>query len=154
MANNNSFLQAWFKGFSASLDLISTAERQKVFAQCGKACSEYSTKELYTNSWAESDGNLSKCVRLIQEQLAPDVLYEPVDEAGIPANKCFDVVYSHCACPLVAENFMSSPVLCECSRQKLLHNWESVVGKGNVGVETKQTIIGGSSTCVMRVTFR
>ncbi|MCL2810322.1 MAG: hypothetical protein FWD25_00315 [Clostridia bacterium] len=57
------------------------------------------------------------------------------------------LTYRYCACDLVRDGFMSTPLLCECSRQSLLYNWEAVLGEQRVEVELLQSILGGGDCC-------
>ncbi len=148
------FLESWFKGFSNYLDALVSTERQKLMQHCGKACAESFVLSIYKKAWAESKGDINACIRMVLEGLAPEVMYEPVEEDGVPTDKCYDVVYTHCLCELVNNKFIDTPLQCECSRQNLLYIWETLLGKGNVSVEMKKTILGGDSCCVFRVTFR
>ena len=148
------FLESWFKGFSNYLDSLVSTERQKLMQHCGKACAESFILGVYQKAWAESKGDINACIRMILEELAPEVMYEPVEEDGVPSDKCYDVVYTHCLCELVNSKFIDTPLQCECSRQNLLYVWETLLGKGNVSVEMKKTILSGDSCCVFRVTFR
>lgn len=150
----NEYLKAWFKGFSNSLELISTAERQKVMCQCGKSWAEAEILSVYQQAYNASGGDLMKTIRLLQDAFSPNIIYEPVDEFGIPEGKCFDVMYFCCVCDLVKARYVDSPFFCESTKQSLLFVWEELVGKGNVSVETKQTILNGSNSCIFRVTFR
>lgn len=147
-------LSAWFKGFEAALEVLASDERKKLMAHCGKSYASLSLEAIFKKSWEESNNNLPQCIRLIQKCCAPEFLYEPVDEPGVPEEKCYDVIIPHCTCALVTEGFVSNPLMCECTKEMFLSAWESVFGKGNVSVEKKQTILGGASTCILRCTFR
>ncbi|MCQ2579548.1 MAG: hypothetical protein MJ159_02485 [Treponemataceae bacterium] len=148
------FLDYWFSGFSDYLDVLVLPERQKLMAHCGKACADSYVMQIYQDAWKSSSGNITACIRLVHEKLAPDIIYEPVDESGVPSGKSFDVMYTHCRCELVNNKYISTPLQCECSRQNLLYIWETLLGKGNVSVERKKTILSGDSCCIFRVTFR
>ncbi len=148
------YLKTWFKGFSNSLELLATAERQKIMCQCGKAWAEEEILGVYRQAYKAAGGDLMKTIRLLQDAFSPDIIYEPVDESGIPENKCFDVMYFRCVCELVKAKYVESPFFCESTRQSLLFVWEELVGKGNVSVETKQTILNDANSCIFRITFR
>ena len=148
------YLKAWFKGFSASLENLTTSERQKIMCQCGKTCAEEEILSVYKDAFKASNGNLIKTVRIVQDYFSPNIMYEPVDEFGVPENKCFDVIYFSCVCTLVNKKYVNNSFFCESTKQSLLFVWEELVGKGNVSVETKQTILNGSNSCIFRITFR
>jgi hypothetical protein len=61
--------------------------------------------------------------------------------------KTVELTYQHCACDLVQNGYVNTPLLCECSRQSLLYNWEAVFGEGKVEVELLQSILGGGDCC-------
>jgi len=154
MIKQKQFLNFWFKGISSYVDALVSPERQKFMQHCGKACADSCDMQIYQKAWAVSQGNLTSCIRQVHKKLTPEVIYVLVDEFGIPAEKCFDVMYTHCRCALVNNKFVETPLQCECSRQNLLYIWESLLGKGNVSVERKQTILSGDKYCVFRITFR
>ena len=52
--------------------------------------------------------------------------------------------YPCCYCDLYNMGYLSSPILCECSRLNLIANFESVMGKGCVEVTLLQSILGGA----------
>ena len=154
MSEQNPFFLSWFKGFSNYLDALVSPERQKLMQHCGKACADSFIMQVYKNAWTEAKGDIAACIRIVLESLSPDVIYEPVEEDGLPSDKCYDVMYPHCLCELVNQHYIDTPLQCECSRQGLLYVWESLLGKGNVSVETKKTILSGDKCCIFRITFR
>lgn len=154
VAKQKQFLDFWFNGFSNYLEALVSPERQKLMQHCGKACADSFIMQVYKNAWTESKGDIAACIRITLETLSPDVIYEPVEEDGLPSDKCYDVIYPHCLCELVNKKYIETPLQCECSRQNLLYVWESLLGKGNVSVETKKTILSGDKCCIFRITFR
>ena len=64
-----------------------------------------------------------------------------------------EIRYSRCGCDLVRDGKVSSPALCACSVASCRKNWETVLGKGSVSVELKESILRGDGRCILIVTI-
>ena len=71
----NEYLKAWFKGFSNSLELISTAERQKIMCQCGKSWAEAEILSVYQQAYNASGGDLMKFADVARQNGARRILF-------------------------------------------------------------------------------
>jgi len=140
MEDRPTFLQHWFKGFEKSMACMPEADRNAVWKACGRACSDSYTKQIYLETYAHAKNINDFCARLKERFPEMDISLSG-DGAYV------QLTYRYCACDLVRDGYMSTPLLCECSRQSLLYNWEAVLGEQNVEVELLQSILGGGDCC-------
>ena len=134
------FLEYWFAGFNKSIELLDDEAREKIFRECGKACSDSYTKQIYIDEYNSSD-SLGDFLERLKVRF-PEVSFKVIKD-----NEIIELTYNFCACDLVKNEYITSPLMCECSRQSLLYNWSSVFGEGNIEVELKQSILEGKPNC-------
>ena len=136
----DTFFKHWFKGFERSIQNLDDENRTNIFKECGQSCSDSYTMKIYIDEYNASvdfDDFLSRLkVRF------PEVGFNIIKEGEI-----IELTYSFCACDLVKNEYIKSPLLCECSKQSLLYNWGSVFGEDKVTVELKQSILAEDSCC-------
>ena len=137
---SDAFLRHWFKGLERSLCRMTEEDRNAVWRECGKACSDSYTKQVYVDAYARSE-NIRGFLARLQDAL-PEMDFCLSDN-----DRSIHLTYRFCACDLVRKGYVNTPLLCECSRQSLLHNWEAVLGEGRVEVELLQSILGGGNRC-------
>ena len=111
-----------------------------IWKECGRACSDSYTKQIYVETYALCENIRDFCARLKERFPEMDICVS--GDGGY-----IQLTYRYCACDLVRDGFMSTPLLCECSRQSLLYNWEAVLGEQRVEVELLQSILGGGDCC-------
>ena len=134
------FLKYWFGGFQSALNHIDEASRSTVFKECGKACSDSFTRQVYLDAKrsAQDDEEFFAALKKTFSEL----------EIETKEKNCrYEVRYKFCACDLVKQGFMNTPQLCECSRSSLLYNLESVWGEGHAEVILIESILGGAPCC-------
>lgn len=141
----DNFFKYWFNGFQTSLDQIDDISRKQILKECGKACSNSYTKQVYLNA----KNNSSNEEQFIEElkKAFPEIIIEIIEKEHL-----YHINYKFCACDLVNKNYINTAYICECSRNSLLYNWETIFGEGNVNVELVQTILQGASCCQFIVT--
>ena len=134
------FLDYWFIGFNKSIELLDDESRDNIFRECGKACSDSYTKQIYIDEYnaAESFDDFLNRLKI----RFPEVSFKVIEK-----NEIIELTYNYCACDLVNDGYITSPLMCECSRQSLLYNWSSVFGEGKVKVELLQSILEGKPCC-------
>jgi len=136
----SSFLHHWFKGFEKAVDRMPEPDRNAIWKECGRACSDSYTKQIYIDVYARSESLRDFCGHLKERFPEMDICLS--DDRG-----CVRIAYRYCACDLVRDGYISTPLLCECSRQGLLYNWEAILGEHKVEVELLQSILGGGDCC-------
>jgi hypothetical protein len=142
--NGDNFLKYWFNGFESSLNKMDDRDRGIIFEECGKACSNSYTREIYLNEYKSSSSIKEFLERLMLK--FPEIKYKIIKD-----NEIVEITYCYCACDLVKSGYITTPSLCECSRNSLLYNWESVLGRGKVKVKLLQSILNGSSSCKFEI---
>jgi hypothetical protein len=143
-AMGNNFLKYWFNGFEASLNKLDDKNREIIFEECGKACSNSYTRKIYLDEYKRST-SISEFLGYLKLRF-PEIKFKILKE-----NEIIELTYCYCACDLVKSEYITTPSLCECSKKSLLYNWESVLGKGRVEVKLLQSILNGSSSCIFQI---
>lgn len=141
------FLKYWFEGFERSIQGLDDEKRQSIFKECGKSCSDSYTKQIYIDEYKASQ-NIDEFLQRLKSKF-PEIEFRVIKE-----NEIFELIYNFCACDLVKNGYMKTPLLCECSRQSLLYNWGSVFGGDNVDVQLQQSILGGNTYCKFIIHIR
>ena len=139
------FLKHWFNGFQASLNEIDDTSRKKIFKECGKACSNSYTKQVYLDAKSNSS-NEEEFIEKLKKEF-PEIIIDVIEKEHL-----YHIKYKFCACDLVNRKYIDTPYICECSRNSLLYNWETILGEGNVKVELVQSILSGAPCCKFIVT--
>jgi len=138
------FLSHWFKGFEEALEQMDTPSRNALLTQCGKACSNSYSRQIYIEEYRGASGIPDFLLRL--KARFPESDFSMMDDG-----KTIELTYRYCACDLVTKGYLKTPLLCECSRQSLQYNWESALGPQGVTVELLQSILGGNDCCRFRI---
>ena len=132
------FLKEWFSGLIEGMEKINDETWPKVLEMTGRACARVHSGELFRKTW-ESTKNVDKFIIEINEAMGEEI-YKKLDNSTLSAS------YSKCKCPLVRYNLIDSPLLCECSPNWLMENFETILGKP-VSVKTEKTILRGAKNC-------
>ncbi|MHA2303925.1 MAG: hypothetical protein ACXACU_00945 [Candidatus Hodarchaeales archaeon] len=138
------FLKEWFSGLMKGIEKLNDETWPKILEMTGRACAQVHSGDIFKESWKNS-GNLDEFVRRINHKMNEEI-YQKIDETTIK------VSYSECKCPLVISGLIESPIICECSPNWLIENFEHIFGD-NVTVTTKQTILRGSKSCEFLVSL-
>ena len=132
------FLKEWFSGLMKGIERLNDETWPKILEMTGRACAQVHSIDMFKESWNNTN-NLDEFIDRINV-LMEEEIYQVIDESTIK------VSYSECKCPLVISGLIDSPVICECSPNWLMENFERILGN-NIAVTTKQTILRGSKTC-------
>jgi hypothetical protein len=136
------FLDYWFAGCMRGLEELDGPSRAKVLSECGKACAQSYTVQVF---------------REVKEKSADaDSFWRNLSARGsgskydkLAANT-IRATYNSCGCDLVRLGLVKSPALCECSAANLRENIEQSLGiPASVTVET--SILRGGKQCVLIV---
>ncbi|MCL2697195.1 MAG: hypothetical protein FWE74_03830 [Oscillospiraceae bacterium] len=145
MADN--FYKHWFKGFENFVVNLDDENRTNVFKECGRACSDSYTKQVYIEEYKKS-----KSIDDFLDRLK--VRFPEIGFNIMKKDEIIELKYSYCACDLVKNGYIKTALMCECSRQSLLYNWSSVFGEGNVTVQLHQSILEGKSCCKFTINLK
>ncbi len=138
------FLKDWFSGLMKGIEKLNDETWPKILEMTGRACAQVHSGDIFKESW-NNTRNLDAFVERINH-LNNEKIYQKISETTIK------VSYSECKCPLVISGLIESPIICECSPNWLMENFENIFGN-NVTVTTKQTILRGSKSCEFLVSL-
>jgi len=136
----DNFYKYWFYGFNKSIEQLDDEAREKIFKECGKACSDSYTKQIYIDEYKSSKSFDDFLDRL--KIRFPEVSFKVINE-----NEIIELTYNFCACDLVKNGYITSPLMCNCSRQSLLYNWGAVFGEEIIKVKMQQSILEEKANC-------
>ena len=124
---NDPFLKYWFEGFERSIQGLDDEARESIFKECGKSCSDSYTRQIYIDEY-QSSQNLEEYLFRLKARF-PEISFTVIKD-----NEIVELTYNFCACGLVRDGYIKTPLLCECSRQSLLYNWGSVFGSDKIKI--------------------
>ncbi|WP_455139819.1 hypothetical protein [Candidatus Hodarchaeum mangrovi] len=116
----------------------------KILEITGRACALVHSCDLFIENW-EKTKNLDEFLFLMNKKMKTET-YEKLDENSLI------VSYSECRCPLVTSGLVDSPIICECSPNWLIENFETILNT-SVAVTTISTILRGGKTCEFILSF-
>jgi hypothetical protein len=132
------FLTCWFSGLTNGLKSVDEAARNAILRECGKACAESYTADVFRDAWGQS-ADIEGFLALLAAKF-PEATYERLASGSIR------VRYSRCACDLVTEGLVKSSLICGCSAYNLKENFERAWGIP-VRVTLESSILQGAPQC-------
>ena len=140
------FLKSWFSGFEKGLKILPEEERNKLLCECGIACSESYSLDVYKKIWYNSN-SVSDFFALLNSG------FEDVSVIEVEKNTTYEIYYSTCLCDLYTQGYIKSGEFCECSRRSLLYNLNNIIPDSKVQVELVDSILRGGEKCILRITI-
>ena len=137
-------LSDWFKGFEKGIAKLTAEQREQFFSECGKHC--YS---------AERFRFIKSCMKRRMETWTfffseanelPGVRCETIEKGS-----AYDLYFIECTCGLHKQGYVSTPLLCECSRQSILYVLHSLWKNRKFNVSICGSILHGNPDCKMRI---
>ncbi len=125
---------------------LSGQGKEDVLSECGKACSESYTLELYRRIRKES-ADVEDFFKRLKSELPEIKVVEAV------RGQLYEIRYTECMCDLHKKGFVNCGAFCECSRQSLLYNLTQIFPDKSVRVELTDSILNGAPECVLRVSL-
>ena len=107
-------LSNWFKGFEDGIAKLSEEQRETFFRECGRNCVQCGTLQVYKDLYEQAAGDLDRFFAIADEQ--PGVRCETVEKDAV-----YNLYFLECTCELHKRGYVSTPLLCECSRQSILY---------------------------------
>lgn len=138
------FFCHWFRGFAEGMRGLTETERNKMFAACGRACSESYSLDVFRRLRART----VDCAGFF-EQLQNEI--PAIEVEALESGRVYEIRYRECLCDLRHEGLMDDPMLCECSRRSLLYNLSAVFPHERITVDLRGSILRGDEKCVLRV---
>ena len=106
-------LSDWFKGFEKGIACLSPEQRSAFFSECGKNCVDGGTLSIYRKLYEDVKGDMDVFFQLANG--LPGVKGEVVEKG-----KVYYLTFLECTCHLCKKGYVTTPMLCECSRQSVL----------------------------------
>ena len=137
-------LSDWFKGFEKGIARLSPEQRSAFFSECGKNCVDGGTLSIYRKLYEDAGGDMDVFFQLANG--LPGVKGEVVEKGRI-----YYLTFLECTCHLCKKGYVTTPMLCECSRQSVLYSLQSLWKGRDFQVKLCHSILQGESNCKMRI---
>ena len=137
-------LSDWFKGFEKGIARLSTEQRSAFFSECGKNCVDGGTLSIYRKLYEDAGGDMDVFFQLANG--LPGVKGEVVEKGRI-----YYLTFLECTCHLCKKGYVTTPMLCECSRQSVLYSLQSLWKGRDFQVKLCHSILQGKPNCKMRI---
>ena len=137
-------LSDWFKGFEKGIARLSPEQRSAFFSECGKNCVDGGTLSIYRKLYKDAGGDMDVFFQLANG--LPGVKGEVVEKGRI-----YYLTFLECTCHLCKKGYVTTPLLCECSRQSVLYSLQSLWKGRDFQVKLCHSILQGEPNCKMRI---
>ena len=137
-------LSDWFKGFEKGIAHLSPEQRSAFFSECGKNCVNGGTLSIYRKLYEDAGGDIDVFFQLANG--LPGVKGEVVEKG-----KVYYLTFLECTCHLCKKGYVTTPMLCECSRQSVLYSLQSLWKGQDFQVKLCHSILQGEPNCKMRI---
>ena len=137
-------LSDWFKGFEKGIARLSPEQRSALFSECGKNCVDGGTLSIYRKLYEDAGGDMDVFFQLANG--LPGVKGEVVEKGRI-----YYLTFLECTCHLCKKGYVTTPMLCECSRQSVLYSLQSLWKGRDFQVKLCHSILQGEPDCKMRI---
>ena len=137
-------LSDWFKGFEKGIAHLSPEQRSAFFSECGKNCMNGGTLSIYRKLYEDAGGDMDIFFQLANG--LPGVKGEVVEKGRV-----YYLTFLECTCHLCKKGYVTTPMLCECSRQSVLYSLQSLWKGRDFQVKLCHSILQGGKDCKMRI---
>ena len=137
-------LSNWFKGFEDGIAKLSEEQRETFFRECGRNCVQCGTLQVYKDLYEQVAGDLDRFFAIADEQ--PGVRCETIEKDAVYNLYCLE-----CTCELHKRGYVSTPLLCECSRQSILYVLHSLWKDKAFRVTICESILRGNQHCKIQI---
>ncbi|WP_368321266.1 hypothetical protein [Odoribacter splanchnicus] len=137
-------LSNWFKGFEDGIAKLSEEQRETFFRECGRNCVQCGTLQVYKDLYEQVAGDLDRFFAIADEQ--PGVRCETIEKDAV-----YNLYFLECTCELHKRGYVSTPLLCECSRQSILYVLHSLWKDKAFRVTICESILRGNQHCKIQI---
>ena len=137
-------LSDWFKGFEKGIAKLTVGQREQFFSECGKHCVQCGTIQIYKELYKKANGDIDSFFSEANE--LPGVRCETIKKGAV-----YNLYFMECTCGLHKQGYVSTPLLCECSRQSILYVLQSLWKDRTFQVTICESILRGSQQGKMRI---
>ena len=137
-------LSDWFRGFEDGIARLTETQRETFFRECGRNCVQCGTLQIYKDLYEQAAGDLGLFFAKVDE--LPGVRCEMVEKDAV-----YNLYFLECTCELHRRGYVSTPLLCECSRQSIIYVLHSLWEDRAFRVTICESILRGSRYCKMQI---
>ena len=137
-------LSDWFKGFEKGIRCLNPEQRASFFSECGKNCVKCGTLQVYQKLYEKANDDLDTFFQ--EADKLPGVRSEIIEKGYV-----YHLYFMECTCMLHRQGYVSTPLLCECSRQSILYVLNSLWKDKTFRVTICESILRGSQNCKMQI---
>ena len=137
-------LSDWFRGFEDGIARLTETQRETFFRECGRNCVQCGTLQIYKDLYEQAAGDLGLFFAKVDE--LPGVRCEMVEKDAV-----YNLYFLECTCELHKRGYVSTPLLCECSRQSIIYVLHSLWKDRTFRITVCESILWGGSHCKMQI---
>lgn len=137
-------LPDWLKGFEKGISRLSLEQRASFFSECGKNYVKCGTLQIYQKLYEKANGDLNTFFE--EADRLSGVRSEIIEEDSI-----YHLYFMECTCMFYQQAYVSTPLLCECSKQSILYILHSLWKDKKFSVSICESILRGSPYCKMQI---
>ena len=134
----------WFKGFEKGIAKLTAEQREQFFSECGKNCVNGGTLSVYRKLYEDAKGDLDVFFQMAND--LPGVKGEVVEKGHI-----YHLIFLACTCDLCKKGYITTPLLCECSRQSVIYSMQSLWQELKFNITLCHSILQGKRECKIRI---
>ena len=123
---------------------MSPEQRKAFFSECGKNCVEGGVLPIYKKLYDEVEGDMDAFFQKVND--LPGVKSEIVKKDCV-----YHLVFLKCTCGLCRQDYVTTPLLCECSRQSVLYSLQNLWGERHFSVTLCHSILQGEQDCKIKI---
>ena len=137
-------LSDWFKGFEKGIARLSSEQRAAFFSECSKNCVNGGTLSIYKKLYEDANGDMDVFFQIANE--LPGVKGEVVETGRV-----YHLTFLECTCNLCKKGYVTTPLLCECSRQSVIYSMQSLWKKQKFKITLCHSILQGKQDCKIKI---
>ena len=141
------FFQCWFRGFEDGLEAMDAEARSRLLAHCARRCADTGVLQAHLHHHEAVGGDRDAFYRRLSE------IGDVRGEVLVPGRE-YAICCPDCACDLHTQCGVSTPLMCECSRQSVRYVAETVWKGCRVRVEQEGTVLSGAPECRFKLIFQ
>ena len=134
----------WFKGFEKGLERLSPEQQSAFLSECGRNCVNGGTLSVYQKLHERVQGDMDTFFQMANE--LPGVRGEVVEKGRV-----YRLAFLECTCELCKKGYVTTPLLCECSRQSVIYSLQCLWKEKHFTVTLCHSILRGGTDCEMRI---
>ena len=143
----DSEIRWWFTGFEEGLAALPEEERGTLLRSCAENCLQMGMLDFYRGVSEKVEGDIDGFFRALGEMGG-------LETQIVRPGKEFWLIFHQCTCSLHTQGYINSCLLCECSRQSVLHILRELWPERSFIVDPEGTILNGAQDCRFHIIER